>query len=196
MKQKTWDTLSSRTILDLSPWFSVIRDSIRLPSGRTVDDFYRIEAPDYVLVSAQNLEGNVLFERQFKQCLGRVILTSPAGGVEPGETPLEAARRELMEETGYSAKTWKYLGGFMVDGTRGICRAHMLLATGIEKSGEARQDEMEQCEIIFLGRGQINEAIRKGEIALLPDLALLAMTASDLFADRFPGGVPGNDGAL
>ena len=80
MTPPSWQTLSSRTILDLDPWFSVIQDSIRLPSGRIVDDFYRIEAPDYALVTAVNSEGATLFERQYKQCLGRNILTSPGGG--------------------------------------------------------------------------------------------------------------------
>ncbi len=185
MTPACWQTLSSRTILDLAPWFSVIQDSIRLPNGRTVDDFYRIEGPDYVLVTAVNPEGAILFERAYKQCLGRNILTSPAGGVEPGETPIVSAKRELMEETGYAAKTWKYMGGFTVDGTRGICKAHMFLATGLEKSGKVRPDDMEQCELVFLTRLEIREAFRNGEIILLPDIAILSMATSDLFSDFF-----------
>ena len=102
-----WHTESSRTLIDLKPWFTVIEDTIKLPSGRIVNDFYRIEAPDYVLISARRDDGCILMERHYKQCLGRTILTSPAGGVDNGEEPLKAAQRELLEETGLASKDWQ-----------------------------------------------------------------------------------------
>jgi hypothetical protein len=90
-----------------------------------------------------------------------------------------------MEETGYGAKTWKHMGSFTVDGTRGICKTHMFLATGLRKNGSIRPDDMEQCEIVFLTRREIREAFRDREIILLPDIAILSMATSDLFSDFF-----------
>ena len=170
-----WQTVSTRSILDLPPWFSVHEDRVRLPSGRIVEDYYRIEAPDYVLISARREDGSVLMERHYKQCLGRVILTCPAGGVEAGETPLEAARRELLEETGYQAARWTPMGSFVVDGTRGICSAHLFCADGLERCAEPVADEMEEMELQFMSPAQLSAAVRQGEIALLPDIALLAL---------------------
>jgi ADP-ribose pyrophosphatase len=190
MKPRPWQTLSSRIILDLNPWFSVLEDSILLPSGRIVDNFYRIESPDYVLVTAINDEGSILFERHFKQCLERTILTAPAGGVEPNESPLNAAKRELLEETGYEAERWRYMGAFTVDGTRGICNAHIFLADGLRKTSAAQQDDMEEFEVLFLGRQEIRNAFRDKEIVLLPDVAILSMATSELFADMFEECVP------
>jgi ADP-ribose pyrophosphatase len=171
-----WETLCTRRILDLPPWFGVLKDTVRLPSGRVVDDFYRIEAPDYVLIAARRADGSFLMERHFKQCLGRVILTCPSGGVEAGETPLDAARRELLEETGYLARNWSALGSYVVDGTRGICTAHLFRAEDLSPGAPPVQDDMEQMELAFLPPDQLRRAIRDGGIALLPDLALLALT--------------------
>lgn len=175
-----WRTLATERILDLPPWFSVLKDTLRLPSGRVVDDYYRIAAPDYVLVTARREDGAILMERHYKQCLGRSILTSPAGGVDAGETPLQAARRELLEETGFAASGWTALGSFVVDGTRGICTAHLFLAAGLQLERAPKTDDMEEFELLFLSAAEIRSAVRTGEIALLPDIAILSMTLGAL----------------
>jgi len=182
-----WKTQATRTVLELPPWFSVLKDTVQLPSGRVVDDYYRIAAPDYVLVSARREDGSILMERHYKQCLGRVILTSPAGGVDAGETPLEAAQRELLEETGFVAASWQPLGSFVVDGTRGICTAHLFCADQIRCEAPPSTDDMEEFELLFLSPGEIRAAVREGEIPLLPDIAILSLVV---------GGLWNRDGAL
>jgi ADP-ribose pyrophosphatase len=179
-----WHTVSSKILLDLPPWFSIVQDSIRLPSGKVVPDFYRIEAPDCVLITARREDGCILLERLFKQGTGRVILTSPAGAIEKGESPLEAAQRELYEETGYVAGRWKSIGSFLLDGNRGICTAHFFIAEEIQKVAEPVVDEMEQVEVVFLGNADIESAIRSGEIPLLPDVAILSLSLGGLHSSH------------
>ncbi len=180
-----WQPISSRTLLELPPWFSVVEDTVRLPGGRTIENYYRIEAPDSVLIHAVLPDGKVMLERQYKHCLGRVVLTCPAGGVEAGEAPLEAAKRELLEETGYEGVTWHYLGGFKVDGTRGISRAHLFHTEGLRQVSRPCHGDMEEMELAFLGPDEILRAFQSQEIALLPDLAILAISCSDLLRGLF-----------
>lgn len=179
-----WHTELSRTILDLMPWFSVVADTVKLPSGRVVNDYYRIEAPDYVLISVQRDDGAILMERHYKQCLGRIILTSPAGGVEVGEMPLAAAKRELLEETGYVAEQWTSMGSFVVDGTRGICTAHLFSAEKLCQVAAPMTNDMEEFELLFMSKDDIRVAVRENQIVLLPDIAILSMTLGTLLSQE------------
>ncbi|MDD2850954.1 MAG: NUDIX hydrolase [Desulfuromonadaceae bacterium] len=179
-----WYTEASRTILSLKPWLSVIEDTIKLPSGRIVNDYYRIETPDYVLISARRDDGSVLMERHYKQCLRKIILTSPAGGVDEGELPIQAAKRELLEETGFEADNWSSLGSFVVDGTRGICTAHLFSAELLRKVSVPVSNDMEELELLFMSPAEIQHAVRQGDIPLLPDIALLSMSFGNVFLNN------------
>ncbi len=179
-----WRTLKTTSVVDIPPWLAVLRDEIELPSGRVVPDYYRITTPDYALVCALDDEGRVLMERHYKQCLGKFILTSPAGGVEQDEQPLGAAQRELLEETGYRAKNWQALGAYTVDGTRGICRAHLYLATQLEQISTPHYNDMEELELIHLDRTALAEAVHDGSICLLPDIALLSIVFGSLIGNN------------
>ena len=95
-----WETVSSEYLFR-RPWLTVRKDAVRLPDGRINPEFYILEYPDWVNIIAIDENGQYVMERQFRYGLGKTCYEIAAGVIEKGETPLEAAKRELSEETGY-----------------------------------------------------------------------------------------------
>jgi hypothetical protein len=87
-----------------TPWFELVARKEGAASDAS-DPYYYLVLPDYVAVVATTVSGDFVLVRQFRPALDRLTLEVPSGQVDPGETPEQGARRELMEETGYLAGT-------------------------------------------------------------------------------------------
>jgi ADP-ribose pyrophosphatase len=170
-----WKTLGQELLVSAPPWLSLYRERVELPSGRVIDDFYRIVLPDFVSIVPVTEAGDWVMVRGYKHGLGRVTLTPPAGLIEPGETPLAAAQRELLEETGYTAERWKPLGHFVVDGNRQCGTMHVFLATGACRVQEAQEDDSEALRIEHLNLSRVIAALSNGEIGNLAGAGAAAL---------------------
>src|SRR5579871_1550323 len=91
-----WKVLSRDLLLSAMPWLNVYREKVQLPTGRVLDDFYRVVLPDFAAVVPITPTGELVLVRGYKHGLGRIALGTPAGMIHPGEEPLAAARRELL----------------------------------------------------------------------------------------------------
>ena len=100
-----------------------------------------------------------------------------AGGgyLDEGEQPLEAARRELLEETGYEAEEWRPLGRYAVDANRGCGVGHLFLAIGARKVAEPAADDLEEQELLTLTREQVETALAAGEFEVMSWAATMAL---------------------
>jgi ADP-ribose pyrophosphatase len=137
-------------------------DRVRLPNGGEHVREY-IRHPGAVATIAVLDNGNLLFERQFRYPLQRVMLELPAGKIDPGEDLLACARRELREETGYEAARWQHLGRIHPCIGYSDERIELFLAQGLRHVGAAL-DEGELIEVIELPLPAALAAVRDGRI--------------------------------
>jgi len=175
---RKWELLESREAFSAVPWIRVHVDKVRLPGGRIVDDYYRIDLPEYAMIYALGKDGKVLLERIYKHAIGEISFVLPTGCIEKDEQPLETAKRELLEETGYAANKWSYAGSFVVDGNKGSGKGYFFIAEDIEKVGEPEEDEMEEAEILFMEPERAMEYVLKSRTAELATAALLALATN------------------
>lgn len=113
---------AQRVILS-NPWISVIERDVQYPDG--IQSFYSLGLRDYVTIVARTASGRLPLIRQFRPAVEDYTLELPAGLLEPGEDPRQAALRELLEETGLESRRCDDLGTFMPDTGRLSNRAHI-----------------------------------------------------------------------
>src|SRR5690606_11844728 len=96
-----WETLSSEYLVK-APWAVLRKDVCRMPNGHLVPEYYVLEYPDWVNMVALTTENRFILVRQYRHGVREDVLEIPGGVIDPGEIPEEAARREMLEETGFS----------------------------------------------------------------------------------------------
>ncbi len=178
---KAFETLSCRLILDLGSRLRVETHEVRLPDGQVVPDWPWVVTRDYVIVLARTREGQFLLFRQPKYGVEGLSLAPVGGYIEDDEQPLEAARRELLEEAGCRAETWTLLGSLRVDGNHGAGTAHLFLADRATIIQPPDSDDVEEQEWLWFSRDELKEALLGGEFKVLAwattaALALLKLT--------------------
>lgn len=143
-------------------FLQVVRDTVRLPDG---GESYReyIQHPGAVAIVPLLDDGRVVLERQYRHPVGRVMIEFPAGKLTPGEDPLLCAQRELLEETGYTAREWAHAGTMhpcigYADESIGIWFARGLTL------GERRLDEAEFLDVITATSAQLLDWCRQGQV--------------------------------
>lgn len=180
-KLQHWETIKSQEVFVAPPWIKVSELQVRLPGGTVVDDYHRIELGNSVIIFAQTADRQVILERQYKHGIGKVSLVLPAGGIEPGETPVEAAKRELLEETGYCAESWRSLGTFGANGNYGCGEAHIMMAQGAHQVAEPNSGDLEQIEVILMKPDELVDRLKNGDVHLLSTAAAVALALNPVF---------------
>ena len=146
-------------------------DVVRLPDGSQGAREY-IRHPGAVLIVPLFPDGRVLLERQFRYPQGRDFIEVPAGQIDPGEPPLQTAKRELLEETGYVAAEWTHVGVIHTAIAYSDEAIEMFVAKGLEKR-ERKLDAGEFLDVFDLKLEKAFEMIRRGEITDAKTVAAL-----------------------
>lgn len=138
------------------------RDDVRLPDGSHATREYVVH-PGAVAIVPLLDDGRLVLERQFRYPVGRVLLEFPAGKIDPGEATLRCAQRELLEETGYSAREWAYAGvvhNAAAYSTEGI---EIWFARGLQ-AGTQQLDTGEFLELALMHEEEVEACVARGEL--------------------------------
>ena len=140
----------------------VRRDLVRLPDGASTEREY-IEHPGAVMIIPLLDSGELVMERQYRYALRRDVLELPAGKIDAGEPPLECGKRELLEETGYVASSWRHLATTHPVVGYSDERIEIYLAQGLTQQGST-PDYDEHLEVFRLPLATALDWVREGRI--------------------------------
>ena len=174
-----WKVLDREYIIK-RPWLTARRDKVELPDGRVIEEYYVLEYPDWVNVIAITKEGQFVMERQYRHGLGVHSTELPCGVMEKGEEPLEAARRELLEETGYAGGEWTKLMAIGPNPGSQNNLTHCFLAVGVEKIAEQSLDDTEELTVLLMSEAEVKSLLENNQICQ----ALMVAPLWKYFSDK------------
>lgn len=163
MEKKKWDILESRYIIK-RPWLTARCDKVKLPDGRINPEHYVLEYPAWVNVIAITEEGKFLMVEQYRHGLEDYYIELVAGVAEAGEEPLDAAKRELLEETGYAGDDWELLTVICQNPSITDNLTYCFIAKDVKRVDSQHLDETEDIDVRLLSEKEVLEMLMKDEM--------------------------------
>lgn len=160
---KKWDLVNSEEV-DKNKIFSIRKDRCVSPRTGSEHDFFIVEAPEWINVIAITDEDEIVLIEQYRHGSQSVTIEIPGGMVDPGEKPLETAKRELLEETGYAGENWVFLGDVYPNPAMQNNRCHSFLATNCKKVGKTSFDTTEDIITYTKPQSEIPKLVSEGKI--------------------------------
>lgn len=160
---KKWDILDSKYLIQ-RPWLTARRDTVKLPNGQINDEFYVLEYPDWVNVIAVTDDGKFVMIEQYRHGLGVVETELCAGVVEAGEPHIEAAKRELLEESGFGGGEWRLLTVLSGNPSTTNNLTYCYVAEGVKHISGQHLDRTEDVAVRILSREEVEELLRSDSL--------------------------------
>ena len=164
--------MNKKTVLH-TPWFEVESEIIEQNINAKKEPYYRIKAPDSVVILAITNQNEIVLVRQYRPAIEKVTWELPAGCLNKGESPIEAAQRELAEETGYKCPSLELIGAGRIMMNRFANRLYGFLGRGAERinSWSATED----IEVVTFSWVEFKKLLNQGEFEQIASLGFLFM---------------------
>lgn len=161
---KVWETLSSEYLIQ-RPWLTARRDVLRMPNGKVVPEYYVLEYPTWVNIIAITDSDEYVLVHQYRHALDIVEYELCAGTMEASDaSPMEAAKRELLEETGYAGGEWTELTVLSANPTSMNNLNHTFIAKGVKKVASQHLDETEDITVHLFSLEELVGLLRRDEM--------------------------------
>jgi len=180
MRSLDWMRLDSRYVVH-DEWLTLRADTYRLPDDCVIEPVYIIEYRSWVNVVALTRTQEVVLVRQYRPGLDRTILEIPGGSTRPGEVSmLEAAQRELLEETGYAGTDWIATGAIAPNPASHTNLTHCFLARDVERVCRPCPDATEHLEVVLMPLDALVALAKRGELLQAVQLSSLFFALAHL----------------
>lgn len=162
-----WKVLGRENIVH-RPHLDAYKEKVQLPNGKVYDDFYLLHFSPVVCIVAETVDGKLILERQYRHAAGTILTEIPAGILEEGEQPVEAARRELEEETGFGGGEWKMLAVEYAQGGLQDNKMYSFFAQGVSRTSKRHLDTTEDINVYLIDKETVFRMLLNGEICQAP----------------------------
>ena len=173
-EDESWEVVDSTYVID-SKHLRLRKDSIVLPSGERIEDYYVRESRGYSVVFAVTPDDRVVLVREYKHGIGAGVLGLPAGSLDADETAAACARRELEEETGYigDPQTPEHIATFLSEPTNSDGRFFLFLARNARPIGTPAPDPTEHIVVEYATFDELHRYVRDGIIDVSPHVTAI-----------------------
>ena len=174
-----WKTIKTEVIVN-DYHATVKKNTVQLPDGAVIEDFYTITIPDAAMVAAITEDGNILLKSEYRYACQETVIECPAGMIELGEEPFAAAKRELLEETGYTSTDWTYLGYTWESTSKLTNKMHLFVARTATPTTTQHLDPNEHLEVMKVSLKDAVDLVMDGKINANSTAHLILKVARDI----------------
>jgi 8-oxo-dGTP pyrophosphatase MutT (NUDIX family) len=177
-----WERLDRKTLVD-TPFLKVYSDKIRLPNGSLIDDYTVVKKRDAVMIVATDEDNKLITFKEYKYAANEMLLTLPAGQIDKDEPVQEAAKRELLEETGYTGDDFEVIDELKEYPTKDLHTITVVRARNVRLVGTVHHEETENIGDVQLQTvDELRSSIRNGEWKITATLASILVALPELFS--------------
>ncbi len=160
MKDSPWKLLKREEVF-ASKFVSVYKDTLEIHNGKIIDDYYVVKKHDYIIIVATDEEGKLIVLNEFKYGAGKFMFGLPAGHIEKNMSSLDAAKKELLEETGYGEGTFEEIGPYYEAPTKDLNTLYLVRAKNVTKISEPHLENSELLTVQLLTIDDVKKQIKE-----------------------------------
>lgn len=158
-----WKVITSEYLVK-APWAVLRRDQCEMPNGHIVPEYYVLEYPNWVNIVAFTKENDIILVKQYRHGAGKEFLEIPGGVIDDGEEALAAAKREMLEETGYTFDSMEKLVDLYPNPATSTNITTTFLARGGVKVKEQALDDQEEIDVILVSLEEAKKLLKDNKI--------------------------------